>query len=311
MLAVQNRTRRNYAEEEVETLQTVAMVLAEMVAGGELISPDELLPADGDALLPLRVAGIRLNPGRGMGVAVVHQPHYNVRRLVAENPDHEHDRLLSAVADMHGALDDMLKATDLAAGGEPRDILETYRMIAEDAGWLARMDEAISSGLTAEAAVQKVHNDIRARMSKVTDPYLHERLHDLEDLADRLLHHLIGGEESAPPNNLPPEVILVARTMGPAQLLDYDRTSLRGLVLRRARRRLMWRLSRAPSTFRSSVRRATCSAKSNPVIRSWSTATTGWSLSAPARTWCKCFKNPSRRAAAAGPPTRRFATCRR
>ena len=231
VLAVQNRTRRNYAEEEVETLQTVAMVLAEMVAGGELISRDELLPADGNALLPLRLEGIRLNPGHGMGMAVVHQPHFNVRRLVAENPDHEHERLLSAVSEMHGALDDMLKATDLAAGGEHRDILETYRMIAEDAGWLARMDEAISSGLTAEAAVQKVHNDIRARMSKVTDHYLHERLHDLEDLANRLLHHLIGGEETTPQNDLPPEVILVARTMGPAQLLDYDRTSLRGLVL--------------------------------------------------------------------------------
>ena len=231
VLAVQNRTRRNYTEEEIETLQTVAMVLAEMVAGGELISRDELLPADGNALLPLRLKGIRLNPGRGMGVAVVHQTHFNVRRLVAENPDHEHGRLRSAVSDMHGALDDMLEATDLADGGEPRDILETYRMIAEDAGWLARMDEAISSGLTAEAAVQKVHNDIRARMSKVTDPYLHERLHDLEDLADRLLHHLIGGPEMAPQNDLPDDVILVARTMGPAQLLDYDRTSLRGLVL--------------------------------------------------------------------------------
>ncbi len=231
VLAVQNRTRRNYAEEEVETLQTVAMVLAEMVAGGELISRDEMLPADGNALLPLRLEGVRLNSGHGMGVAVVHKPHHNVRHLVAENPDHEHERLRSAVSEMHGALDDMLKATDLADGGEPRDILETYRMIAEDAGWLARMDEAISSGLTAEAAVQKVHNDIRARMSKVTDPYLHERLHDLEDLANRLQHHLIGGDEMAPQNNLPGEVILVARTMGPAQLLDYDRTSLRGLVL--------------------------------------------------------------------------------
>ena len=231
VLAVQNRTRRNYTEEEVETLQTVAMVLAEMVAGGELISRDEMLPADGNATLPLRLEGIRLNPGRGMGVAVVHQPHFNIRRLVAENPDHEHERLRSAVSEMHGALDDMLKATDLAAGGEHRDILETYRMIAEDAGWLARMDEAISSGLTAEAAVKKVHDDIRARMSNVTDPYLRERLHDLEDLANRLLHHLIGSEEIAPQNDLPSEVILVARTMGPAQLLDYDRTSLRGLVL--------------------------------------------------------------------------------
>ena len=311
MLAVQNRTRRNYTEEEIETLQTVAMVLAEMVAGGELISRDELLPADGNALLPLRLKGIRLNPGRGMGVAVVHQTHFNVHRLVAENPDHEHGRLRSAVSDMHGALDDMLEATDLADGGEPRDILETYRMIAEDAGWLARMDEAISSGLTAEAAVQKVHNDIRARMSKVTDPYLHERLHDLEDLADRLLHHLIGGPEMAPQNDLPDDVILVARTMGPAQLLDYDRTSLRGLVLEEGSSTAHVAIVARALDIPSSARRATCSAASNPAIRSSSTATTGWSSSAPARTWCSVFKNPWRRRGAARPPTLRSATCRR
>mgnify|MGYP000329999948 FL=1 len=46
VVAVQNKTERQYNEEETETLQTVAMVLAEMVAGGELISRYELAPTD-------------------------------------------------------------------------------------------------------------------------------------------------------------------------------------------------------------------------------------------------------------------------
>jgi phosphotransferase system enzyme I (PtsP) len=226
VLVVQNRTQRHYTEEEVETLQTVAMVLAELIMGGELIDREELRPVDGIALLPLRTEGLRLNPGLGMGVAVLHQPQIDVHRMVAENPESELDRLRVAVNEMHGALDVMLEATH----GEHRDILETYRMIAEDAGWIGRIEEAIDSGLTAEAAVQKVQNDLRARLIQATDPYLRERVHDLDDLANRLLQHLIG--TSGPvQGELPERTILVARSMGPAELLDYDPARLKGLVL--------------------------------------------------------------------------------
>ncbi|MBT6407331.1 MAG: GAF domain-containing protein, partial [Rhodospirillaceae bacterium] len=150
VIAVQNQTRRNYGDEEVEILETVAMVLAELISGGELISRAELMPADGNALLPLRIEGISLNPGLGLGVAVLHAPQFNISELVAEDVDYEHERLHKAVAEMHGALDDMMNHSDLAVAGEHREILESYRMIAEDAGWFARIDEAISSGLTAE-----------------------------------------------------------------------------------------------------------------------------------------------------------------
>ena len=237
VIAVQNRTRRNYGDEEVEILETVAMVLAELISSGELINRAELMPADGNALLPLRIEGISLNPGLGLGVAVLHAPQFNIGELVAEDVDVEHERLHKAVSEMHGALDDMMNQSDLAAAGEHQEILESYRMIAEDAGWFARIDEAISSGLTAEAAVQKIHNDIRARMSQVTDPYLRERVHDLEDLGGRLLQHLCGsnGTNGAMADDDVVKnadgVILIARNMGPAQLLDYDRSKLAGLVL--------------------------------------------------------------------------------
>ena len=232
VLAVQNRTKRGYADEEIETLQTVAMVLAELVAGGELINRDELIPADGNALLPFRLEGIGLNPGIGVGQAVLHQPEFNLTRLVAEDPKVEGDRLRQAVSEMHGALDDMLEQSALEAAGEHKEVLETYRMIADDAGWYARIEEAILTGLTAEAAVQKVHNDIRARMGQITDPYLRERMHDLEDLGHRLLGHLLGpdGDNQGPDPEIE-RVVLVARNMGPAQLLDYDRSRLVGLVL--------------------------------------------------------------------------------
>ncbi|HZB90670.1 MAG TPA: phosphoenolpyruvate--protein phosphotransferase [Stellaceae bacterium] len=230
VLVVQNRTQRNYTEDEIEALQTIAMVLAELAASGELVSPVELQPSNGIGLLPTRLDGIKLNAGLALGVAVLHEPRVVIRQVVAEDPETELPRLRTAVDAMQSAIDDMLARSDIAAGGEHRDILETYRMFAADRGWLQRMTDAVRSGLTAEAAVQKVQDETRARMSKVSDPYLRERLADLEDLTSRLQQHLAGRhftDEAA----LPPEFILIARSMGPAELLDYDRRRLKGLVL--------------------------------------------------------------------------------
>lgn len=229
VLVVQNRTMRHYTDEEIETLETVAMVLAELVASGELVKREELVAVDGNALLPLRIEGIKLNAGVGIGVAVLHQPRVIIRKLVAEDPEAEMERLRAALAAIKNALDELFSRPEMR-DGEHRDVLETYRMFTEDKGWLGKIGEAIRSGLTAEGAVQKVHDDMRARMSQITDPYLRERLHDFEDLANRLLQHL-SGEEGAVRGELPTDAILIARTMGPMDLFDYDPKRLRGLVL--------------------------------------------------------------------------------
>ena len=231
VVAVQNRKQRRYRDEEIKTLETVAMVLAEIISGGELVGRDESFPADGNALLPLRLEGVVLNPGHAIGTAFLHQPQITVHQLVADDPVHEQRRLRAALAALHGALDTMLADSTVADPGDHHDVLDAYRTIAEDAGWLGRIEEAVASGLTAEAAIEKVHNDIRARMATVTDPYIRERLLDLEDLALRLLQHLVGADPKAIRKAMPADVVVVARSMGPAQLLDYDVASLRGLVL--------------------------------------------------------------------------------
>lgn len=231
VLVVQNRTQRHYDEDEIETLQTIAMVLAELAASGELVSPEELAPGDGIGLLPVRLEGIRLNPGLALGTAVIHAPRILIRQVVAEDPKAETERLREAVVSMQSAIDAMLAESDVARGGEHRDILETYRMFAADRGWIQRIRAAVQSGLTAEAAVQKVQDDTRARMSQVSDPYLRERLMDLEDLTNRLLQHLAGTPIASALAELPEEFVLVARSLGPAELLDYDRRRLRAVVM--------------------------------------------------------------------------------
>ena len=230
VLVVQNRTQRHYSDDESEALQTIAMVVAELAASGDLVSPEEQQPSEGIGLLPMRLDGIRLNTGLALGTAVLHEPRVLIRQLVAEDPKAELARLRGAVDAMQSAIDELLAASDIASTGEHRDILETYRMFAADRGWLQRMTDAVHSGLTAEAAVQKVQDETRARMSVVSDPYLRERLADLEDLGNRLQQHLTGHHVAAAVE-LPDEFILIARSMGPAELLDYDRRRLKALVL--------------------------------------------------------------------------------
>ena len=228
VLVVQNRARRVYTEEEIEALQTTAMLLAEMVAGGAL----QALARPGVESTLTRHIELRGSPaaeGVGLGHAVLHQPRIQITKLISDDPGAETLRLEVAVEGMREELDRLIDQA--SASGEQRDVLETFQMMAHDAGWLRRLKEAIRAGLTAEAAVERVQNDARARLQRQTDPYLRERLHDLQDLADRLLHKLTGTALTNAREHLPENAILVARTMGPAALLGYNKAHLRGLVL--------------------------------------------------------------------------------
>jgi len=230
VLAVQNRDRRSYAELEVETLETVAMVLAEMLAGTGLVSFEELAPVAGNAVLPMRMEGLCLNPGAVMGTAVYHRPAVHIEKLICEDPETELERLRTALQNMRRSLDELIRShVDMA--GDHREVLEAYRMFADDAGWVARISDAIRSGLTAEAAVRKVDDDMKVRLAQANDPYIRERLHDLEDLANRLLLHLTGAGPTAATRPMPEDAILVCRSLGPAELLDYPKGMIRGVLM--------------------------------------------------------------------------------
>jgi phosphotransferase system, enzyme I, PtsP len=231
VLVVQNRTPRHHTEDEVEVLQTIAMIVAELAASGELVNPLEIARSPGGGMLPARIVGVRLNAGLAIGPAVLHEPRVVIRQVVAEDVDAELRRMRSAVAAMREAIEELVATSREFGDGEHYDVIETYRMFAADRGWVTRIADAIRSGLTAEAAVQKVADDTRTRMMQVSDPYLRERLFDLDDLANRLQQHLSGRPPSAAWAELPPEFILVAHAMGPAELLDYARRRIMGLVL--------------------------------------------------------------------------------
>ncbi|WP_238122141.1 MULTISPECIES: phosphoenolpyruvate--protein phosphotransferase [unclassified Xanthobacter] len=233
VLVVQNRARRTYTEEEIEALQTTAMVLAEMIASGELTALARP-GAEPAVRRPLHLQGVALADGLGLGHVVLHEPRVKVTNVIADDVPRETHRLDAAIGKLRHSIDMLLEDDGLAKSGEHRDILEAYRMFAHDRGWMHKMREAVLSGLTAEGAVERVQSDTRARMMRASDPYLRERLHDLDDLANRLLRELTGrgrGGGLLEREALPENAILVARNMSPAALLDYDRTRIRALVL--------------------------------------------------------------------------------
>jgi phosphotransferase system enzyme I (PtsP) len=230
VLVVQNAALRNYHDEELEALQTTAMVLAEIVGVAELSSlgrPGASL----DLTRPIAVEGVGLSEGIGLGHAVLHEPRVVVTALIGEDAEVEAARLEEAIAGLRLFVDDLLSRDDIAGAGEHRDVLEAYRMFAHDRGWVRRMHEAIRNGLSAEAAVEKVQSDMRARLQRQSDPYLRDRLHDFDDLTNRLLRVLTDKTHGPLEEDLPRDAIIIARTMGAAELLDYGRERIRGLVL--------------------------------------------------------------------------------
>src|SRR5690606_24189146 len=175
--------------------------------------------------------GLPFNEGIGLGHVVLHEPRIVVTNLFNEDTEEELARLETALGSLRLSIDDMLSRRDVPFEGEHRAVLEAYRMFPNGRGWVRRLDEAIRDGLTAEAAVEKVQADMRARMLDMTDPYLRERMSDFDELANRLLRQLVGRGPDGLVETLPKDAIVVARSMGAAELLDYPRHKLRGLVL--------------------------------------------------------------------------------
>src|SRR3954452_12261532 len=229
VLAVQHADPRRYEDVEIEALQTVAMVLSEMIAGARMVDGARRGRMRGAG--PLRLSGLKLVAGMAKGHAVFHEPRIVVEHTVADDTEAERERVYSAFRKMREQIDTMAREAEFGLSGEHQEILETYRMFAYDEGWSRRINEAIDSGLTAEAAIEPVQQRMRARMREIDDPLLQERMHDLEDLSNRLLRIVSGRMGTAAQTGLTRDTVLVARNLGPADLLEYDRRRLKGVLL--------------------------------------------------------------------------------
>jgi phosphotransferase system enzyme I (PtsP) len=231
VLSVQHVDPRRYQDVEIETLQTVAMVLSELIASAGLIDEEDRGGSGAAQSGPELLRGLTLVKGLAIGRAVYHQPRVTIEHVVAEDTEAERQRVLLAFDKMREQIDRMSNQAEFGVAGEHVEVIETYKMFAYDEGWARRINEAIDSGLTAEAAIERVQQHTRKRMRQIDDPLLADRMHDLEDLANRLLRIVSGQLGTAASKGLRSDTVLIARNLGPAELLEYDRRRLKGVIL--------------------------------------------------------------------------------
>lgn len=225
VLVVQTKTERIMTPDEVYALEIVAMVIAEMTELGAFVGEGAALSALHQK--PVIFRGTVGQEGTSAGRVYLHEPRVVVTNPISDDPEKEKARLNDAVETLRKSVDNMLlgaRSVDV----EQVQVLEAYRMFANSSGWMRRMQDDVQSGLSAEAAVEKEQSLARARLSKSPDPYLRERLHDLDDLSNRLLRILTGQGEDR--TDMPDDPILVARNIGPGELLEYGK-KLRGIIL--------------------------------------------------------------------------------
>ncbi len=227
VLVVQSKEARQFSEDEVYALEVVAMVLAEMTELGAFVGEGEALSARHKQ--PVTFRGTSAQEGTAEGRVWLHEPRVVIANPVADDPKVELERLKRAMEQLRLSVEDLVATAVTTGGAEHLEVLETYRMFANSKGWMRRMEEDIARGLSAEAAVEKEQSTARARMSQAADPYLRDRLHDLDDISNRLLR-LLTGQGQSTGAVLPENPILVARNIGPGELLEYGR-ALKGVVL--------------------------------------------------------------------------------
>ena len=227
VLVIQSRESRLCSDDEVVMLEVVAMFLADMTELGAFV-------ADNQAMAPPHTRSVEFNGGIGQeglaeGHVLLHEPRVVLTNPVADDPEIEYGRLEDAIGRMRGHVDELATMARRNANVEQREIVETYRMFANSRGWVDRIRDHIRGGLSAEAAVEMEQSNARARMAQVPDAYIRERLHDLDDLSNRLLRTLTG-QGLGQRDNIPEDPILVARQLGPGELLEYGR-GLKGVIL--------------------------------------------------------------------------------
>ena len=230
-LCVQHVDPRRYEDVEIEALQTTAMVLSELIANAELVDEEETRGLGEEQTGTQVISGLTLVKGLAIGTAVYHQPRITIDQVVADDIEAERQRVYRAFDKMREQIEHLANQAEFGVGGEHDEVLETYKMFAYDEGWGRRINEAIDSGLTAEAAIERVQQRTRMRMREIDDALLADRMHGLEDLSNRLLRIVSGQLGTAASQGLRKDTILIARNLGPAELLEYDRRRLKGVIL--------------------------------------------------------------------------------
>lgn len=188
----------------------------------------EMLPKS-KTFTPLLIQGMGLSVGLGLGYAHWHQiadiPFYKKETSAKR----EKSRLNKAFIALQKEIDTLFATAADTLTHESVQILEIYRHLAADKGWKRRLFNEIDKDVLAEDAIQ---NTLKLfKKAYELSSFWQTRFHDLEDLSGRLLKHLKQKNLKNISSNISKPLIVIAKSLGVADLLEYHNKNLKGVVL--------------------------------------------------------------------------------
>src|SRR4051794_6940460 len=116
-------------------------------------------------------------------------------------------------------------------GPEEAAIFDAHLMVLEDEALIGEtIRDFEASGRNIETCFQKVSGRYVQAFSEIDDEYLRERAGDLRDVAQRVLHNLLGQAENSL-NRLADQRIVVASDISPSESATLDRSAALALIL--------------------------------------------------------------------------------
>lgn len=177
--------------------------------------------------------GIAASPGIAMGrLRIIDRRQTTVSEytIPSESVEHETNRLAQAIEDTRLDLETLKSRLVETNGSDHLFFIETHLMILADERLVTETTEIIRSGMiNAEGALRRTLHRYRDTFARIDDPYLRERISDVETVIERVLVSM-SGETVEPLPQLDGQIIIAAHDFSPADMLQINRENILAVV---------------------------------------------------------------------------------
>ena len=179
------------------------------------------------------VAGIAVSRGFAAGPVFIHRPDdiqdVPEYEITPDRVEQEILRFHEARAKTHEQIEALVDQLG-TSGGNAAAIFANHLEILEDVSIIRSVERFIRTArINAEAAVRRAVADIRAMFGRMKDPYLRERVRDVDDVERRCLRVLLGHTGNAFAQITEP-VIVVAADLTPSDTVALPRELVLGFA---------------------------------------------------------------------------------
>ena len=154
----------------------------------------------------------------------------NIEKREISDITAEQNKFQSAIEKSKVEIQDLVKHTKENIGESEAQVFEAHLMILEDPEVAKRVEEKLQNEkLCIEYLYQTITDEFIEMFMQIPDAYLRERAHDLQDVRDRVIRHLMG-IETKDFSNLSSETIIIARDLTPSDTASLDKRHAIGFV---------------------------------------------------------------------------------